>query len=96
MCLWYYLAVAHTIRPLGQGEKMLIASIILIVVGALAVLGAFVFAAWNMFSTLSSKEWSLFGVFGKHLGAMIVMAVGGLVSGIGTILLIVALVLMFV
>lgn len=75
---------------------MLLISLILIIVGALVGVGAFAFAAGNMLSVLRNEEWSLLGLFTGHLGAMIAMLVGGLISSLGTILLVVALVLMFV
>lgn len=62
--------------------------LVLVIVGLSISLGAFAFAAINMFRGMSSKDpFSGFdSMFKGHISAMIVMAFGGLLFVIGLIL----------
>lgn len=68
--------------------------VILMVLGLLLALGAFVFAALNMVRGVSNFDPK--GLFTGHIGAMIVMAIGGVCFWIGAIWGIIALAMMFV
>ena len=57
----------------------------LIIAGLLLGFGAFVFAAINMFRSVT-REGSFSGFFKGHIGAMIAMAFGGLLFLIGIII----------
>ncbi len=59
-------------------------ALILIIAGLLFSFGAFIFAAINMFRGVSRGDMG--GLFTGHIGAMIVMALGGLLFAIGVII----------
>lgn len=69
--------------------------LVLFVLGLLFALGAFAFAAWNMYSGVTSDDRSITGMFAGHVSAMVAMALGGAASTIGIVLLIIGLVLKF-
>ncbi len=77
---------------------MLIMGIVLFVLGIMIAIGAFIFAAVNMgvaFTSTTSargtRGLSIGEIIGGHLGAMVAMAVGGFVSVIGCVLIIIEL-----
>lgn len=71
------------------------AGIVLIIVGLLVGLGAFAFAGKNMVS-MTKDPFGDSGLMekgmGKHVGAMLAMAGGGVISLIGILLLVLALI----
>lgn len=56
-------------------------AVAMIIVGLLIGVGAFIFGAYNMLNTDSFDE-----AFRNHIQAMVVMAVGGLISTIGFVI----------
>jgi len=82
---------------------MLTVGIVLLVIGVVACGGAFIFAAMNIqrFSKNSDtfdmgevafykKRNGFGGFFNRHIGATVIMALGGLVSSVGVVLIIVS------
>lgn len=61
---------------------------VLIVIGIVLGGGAFLFAIGNMVRGINNKGHSFEGVFKGHLGAMGVVAVGGIVATIGLVMVI--------
>ena len=65
-------------------------ALVLVIVGLVVSFGAFMFAGRNMIRGVtgagSDPEEGFFGMIRGHIGAMVVMALGGLLSSIGVIL----------
>jgi len=61
-------------------------AVTLIIIGLVIGFLAFCFAALNMFRGVTSPSFSFGGMIAGHLGAMVVMAFGGLLFAVGVIL----------
>jgi hypothetical protein len=67
---------------------MLTGGIVLLILDVLMDLGAFAFAAKNMAGGVRRPFDDHEGMFSRHLGAMVVMAIGGSVGLVGVILIV--------
>jgi uncharacterized protein (DUF2062 family) len=59
---------------------MVLAATVIFIVGISFVLGSFIYAALNMGRAFSDSHFSFDSMFQSHVGAMIGMAVGGVIT----------------